>query len=155
MQDVHLGSHAWSLVRRILIPILGATTVSLNRPLATLLSEGAWVLVRKLDYSVHGGSVPSTKTIREWWPFLARDEYVSVRGDYVSACHSDLQLTLFGEGQNSGLRSRMTIHELQSHFNRRRVSSDNDVDAGNCLNATEIRIVPNSALSGTYRRPFQ
>ena len=66
-----------------LIPILGAATPSLNRPLATLLSEEAWVLVRKFDYSTHGGSVPPTKTFSDWWPILARDEYVSVRGEYV------------------------------------------------------------------------
>ena len=67
-----------------LIPIPGPTTPSLNRPLATLLSAKAWVLVRKFDYSAHGGCVPSTKTFSDWWPILTRDEYVFVRGDYVS-----------------------------------------------------------------------
>ena len=49
----------------------------------------------------------------------------------------------------------MTIRELQRDFDRRRDAGDDDVDGGNCLNATEIRIIPNSALSRTYRRPIQ
>ena len=49
----------------------------------------------------------------------------------------------------------MTIRELQRHFDRRRDAGDDGVDGGNCLNATEIRIMPNSALSRTYRRPIQ
>ena len=81
------------------IPILGPTTSSLNRPLATMLSEMAWVLVRTFDYSAHGGCVPPTKTISDWWPILARHEYISVRGDYVSTHRSKTQLTLFGEAE--------------------------------------------------------
>ena len=46
----------------------------------------------------------------------------------------------------------MTIRELQRHFDRRGDARDNDVDVGNCLNATEIRVILNSALS---RRPIQ
>ena len=49
----------------------------------------------------------------------------------------------------------MTIRELQSHFDRPRDAGDDDLDVGNCLNATKIRIIRNSALSRTYRRPIQ
>ena len=49
----------------------------------------------------------------------------------------------------------MTIRELERHFIRRRDAGDNHVDVDNCLNATEIRIIPDSALCRTYRRPVQ
>ena len=117
--------------------------------------EKAWVIVRRFDYSAHGGCVPPTKTFSDWWPCLERDEYISVRGNYVSTRRSDPQLTLLAESPNSGLRCRMTIRELQLHFGRHRDARDNNVEVGNCLNATEIRIIPNSPLSRTYRRPIQ
>ena len=99
--------------------------------------------------------MPPTKTFSDWWPILARDEHVSVRGDYVSTRRFNPQLTLSGESKDSGLRRRMTMRGLQRHFERRRDAEDNDVNVGNCLNATEIRIIPSSALSRTYRRPIQ
>ena len=95
------------------------------------------------------------KAIRDWWSFLAWDEYLSVRGDYVSARSSDLHLRHFGEGKHSGLRLRMTIHGPQRCLDRHRDARDDDVDAGNSLNAKEIRTVLNSALSRAYGYPIQ
>ena len=139
-----------------LIPSLVVATPSLNRPLATLLNEKAWVLVRRFDYSACDGCIPPTKTLSEWWPILARKEYVSVRGDYFSKPRLNSQLKLSPESRNSGLRRRMTIRELQSHFDRPPPDAGEDsADVGNCLNATEIRIIPNSALSRRHRRPIQ
>ena len=60
--------------------------------------------------------MPPTKTISDWCPILARDEYVSVRGDYVSTIPSKTQLILLAATKNSDVRRQMTLRELQHHF---------------------------------------
>ena len=57
------------------------------------------------------------------------------------------------DNSNSGIRGRMTVREMQPHFEGRRAASENGADTGNCLNATEISRVRNSVLSQAYRRP--